>query len=133
MAITKTLVKATPNQLQYLLTHDGAAGDALVIPNSDFAADMVAGPLAELRGMGEDAAAGFSQALARQALLADTADEDIEHAQCSLTGRSGIVTWFVDADVDGVSALRGELNVGSSGGTAGTCYLNIAFQHSIVA
>lgn len=132
MTISAALVKATPNELQYLVTHDGNAGDALALTNAVMAADLVAGPLKDLvAGLDSDQAAN-SQALARKAMLGDGADVDFNHAKVSIDQRSGLITAMtVDADVDGVSALRNELNIASTSAVAGTAYLRIEFEHSL--
>ncbi len=139
MAVTFTLTKQTPNALAYLLTHDAGGGDAVVIDNASMVADLVAGPLRTVPGLNSNVNPN-SQALGRQHMLGDAsaigAGQDltnIPHCRCTIAPRDGlVVNWLVDADTDGVSAQRYELNIATSGGVAGNAILLIEFVHSLL-
>lgn len=139
MAYTVTLVKATPNELQYLINTDGNPG-ALVLDNATMAADLVAGDLRQLNGLGVDTREDpNTQAIARRDMLGDDAGgnpanmANLGHAKVLITKRAGIdVNWQVDADVDGVSPRRHELNIlATAGAGAADIYLSIKFCHSL--
>lgn len=133
MALTATLVSQTPYKQRWLIDQDGAAGQAVTITAAQLLAAALAGPLREMPGIGSDVAA-LDQAGARKIMLGQGAapGEDLTntpHAFCSLTPVAGDADIVVDADVDGVNALRCELNL-SSGAAAGQALLEIAFQHT---
>jgi hypothetical protein len=136
MAVTVALVTQTPNRLRYLLTADAEGGAAAPIAAATLLADCISGPLKEMPGIGSDIA-GLTQALARRQLLGQGAAGGVtdltntQHAACKLTSRSGATVWNVDADVDAVNALRGELNVVASG-AVGVAILEVEFQHTLV-
>lgn len=133
MAVTLALVKTTPNSLQYAATQDGAAGTTVVLTNAVMVADSIAGPLREL--LTTDTSPN-AQAAQRAALLGDAggiASQDLTntpHATCKFTSRDTAVAYAVDADVDGVSALRGELNITAPAG-ASVAILEIQFNHTL--
>lgn len=138
MAVTAALAKATPNCLEYLVTHDGAGGDALVLDNATLLGDALAGPLRELL---TEVFNPNSQAIARARMLGDAsglADQDltnIPHCYCYFTPRSHAAaaasSCVVDADTDAVDATNFELNLQMTTGIAATALLKIEFQHTL--
>lgn len=116
MTVTAVLQEATKNTLVYLITHDGAAGDAVTIPNDagvspDLQTDAEGGLLkaimtARTNGYGARAASALNQAAARALLLSmDPTNifgtNNIARARCTLTTMTGVVNWTLDANVDG--------------------------------
>jgi hypothetical protein len=137
MALTATLVSQTPNRLRYLLEQDGEAGAAVTIPAATLLADCISGPLKEMPGIGSDIA-GLTTALARRQLLGQGAAGGVtdltnfQHAACEIQPRGASTEfWAVDADVDAVNALRGELNI-TSGAASGEAILEVEFQHTLI-
>lgn len=136
MALTATLVSQTPNRLRYLLEQDGEAGAAVTITAATLLADCISGPLKEMPGIGSNIAA-LDQAGARRQLLGQGAAPDtdltnIQHAACEIMPRGPSTQfWAVDADVDAVNPLRGELNI-VSGAASGEAILEVEFQHTLI-
>lgn len=139
MAITGTVVAAQSNLVTFLLTHDGAAGDAITLTNAQLGAAVGPGPFRNflLRDY-----TGLNQAQARLVMLGEGTGvalgnqgpnlNETQHCRCFIRQRAGlIVTIQVDADVDGVTATRCELNVTTSSGVAGTFYLDVEYQHTL--
>ena len=143
MAVTIDLAKRTPNALGYLLTHDGNAGNTFVLTNAIMVADMEAGPIRTVPGLFADLVAN-DQAKARRAMLGEASSgvlpfpgnilTDFPHCACFVTPRTApggaVIVWVVDADVDGVNALRHELNLTAGTQASTTAFLFIKFQHS---
>lgn len=136
MTITAALIKQTPDELAYLLSHDGQAGNALVLDNAQMAGDLIAGPLAEVNGLGVDTREDpNTQAIARRDMLGDATGATImtgrPHAECTIQARSGGLVWGVDADEDAVTQRRHELNITTSAEGPVDAILRIKFQHSL--
>lgn len=134
MAITVAAATKTQNRLTFLCTHDGSAGDTATIA----AATMIAAASPDMAAFLGITWAGNNQANARKQLLGDntaTASTlwDEPHCRVFVRHRSGAFTGLtaVDADVDGVTPTQNELNITTSGGVAGTFYVDVEFQHSI--
>lgn len=157
MAISFQLVSATPNQLRYLVTHDGLAGDVGVLPNTaaagtpNFRNDAAlpplrAFPLASIDGFPPLAAGILTQSEIRTILLADFINAPaavqgnllIGRCKAFLTPRSGdVLNWLVDAIIDPASPA-GQSNptyqvtafFGAGAAAAGDCYLDIVYQNT---
>lgn len=141
MAVTFVLTKQTPNAIAFLVSHDGNAGNVATIDNATLVASLVAGPLFTVPGINFDVNPN-SQALGRQHMLGDASAlpsqdlTNIPHCACFFAGRNspggGNLSWDVDADVDGVSPNRYELNILATPQAASNAVLLIHFQHTIV-
>jgi len=136
VTITAALIKQSADELAYLLTHDGVAGNALVLDNATLAADLIAGPLAEVNGLGVDTREDpNTQAIARRDMLGDgtgaTDLTDLPHCECSIQARVAGLVWGVDADEDAVTQRRHELNITTDDAGPVTAILRIKFQHSL--
>jgi len=146
VAVTFVLAKVTVNELAYLVSHDGAGGNAVVIDNAQMVADLQAaalgGPLFEVPGLVVDGPNPNSTALARQHMLGDASGlasqvlANVPHCCCSFIGRNspggGTLSWDVDADVDGVTGSRYELNILATPAAGSSALLRIHFQHTYV-
>jgi hypothetical protein len=135
MAVAAAVGGSTPYSLNYLITHNGAAGNTLVLTNAQMLADILGnanhGPLKELL---ERVFNPNSQDIARQRMLGQTAAagsrlNERAHCEVSITARDGTTVWLVDADVDAVAAGNFELNITGTA-AAGTAVLKIKFQHT---
>lgn len=138
MAVTAAVAKVTDHALSMLLTQDGGAGTTLAIPNATMRGFYTAlgftGPLSRLL----DTDGLINQAGARARALGDAsglASQDlraVDHCVARIMARTLVAAgWLVDADQDGVTATRFELNVTAPAG-ASTALLTIEFQHSQV-
>jgi len=158
MAITATLVDATPYRLRYLMTQDGVvssppvAADGLVtIPNTlggatpNLHTDSIVnagpgGPVlhkimnARIAGFGPLAAGALTQAQARALCNSDDAagavltNYNVGRAVTTITPRLGLIAWATDWNVD----VQGDpvCEVRSATGTAATAYLDIHYRHT---
>ncbi|KKM99761.1 hypothetical protein LCGC14_1144710 [marine sediment metagenome] len=158
MAITFALVSATPNQLRYLVAHDGLAGNVGALPNTAAAGSpnfrndaalppLNAVPLASIDGYPPAVAGVLTAGQIRALLLSDfitapaivQANLLIGRCKAFLTPRTGanVMMWVVDAIADAASPI-GFTNptyqvtavFGAAGAAAGTCYLDIVFQNT---
>jgi hypothetical protein len=140
MAITGQVVAATPNRITFLLTHDGNAGDAITITAANMIAAAQPGAFKDF--LNHDWGVGNDQANARLRLLGEGAAaalgqqgaalEAVDHCRTFLRQQGGITSVRVDADVDGVTPGKNELNVSTSAGNAGTVLLDVEYQHTLV-
>lgn len=140
MAITGQVVATKPNCISFLLTHDGAGGDAITLTAAQLAA---AAPPGAFRDFLSHQWAGNNQANARLRLGGEGAPvalgglgpnlTDVNHCRAFVRQRAGlIVAIAVDFDVDGVDALQNEVNITTSAGVAGTFQLDIEFQYTAI-
>lgn len=144
MTVTATRIFNTKTQLAYLIVHDGAAGDAVTIPNDagaspDLQTDAEGGVLkammqARVNGYGAFAAAALTQANARALLLSNDPSntfgtDNVVRARCWLTTTVGLANWGVDANVDGGGDPT--LVVTKAATAAGTAILYIQAGHSM--
>ena len=137
MALNETLARGTTYSIAFLITQDGNPGTTITLSNNDLLANLVAlgigGPLVEL--LSKDFT-GNDQNNQRAVLLGDGSGlaaldrnlVDFPHCQVVITPRDS-TGWSVDADVDAVSALRGELNI-TGPATAGSALFALEFRHT---
>ncbi len=139
MAITGQVVASKPNCISFLLTHDGAAGNAITLTAAQLIAAAPPGHFREflsvlwpghntanarLRIMGEGAAAalgGLGPNLA-----------EVDHCRCFVRQRTGLLTAIlVDADTDAVTVTQSEINI-TTDAVAGSFQLDVEYQHTII-
>lgn len=123
MAITATVVYASPNRICWRVVATAGSGEAVVISGADLVtAGASFGGLinaivnVKTRGYGKLAAGGtITQAIARALLLGDDAVSVLgtkaTPATLRIEQRSGTGTIVGDADVDGGDSLSPELNI----------------------
>jgi len=158
MAITFSLVDATPYRLRYLATQDGeissppvAADGFNTIPNQGGASpDLRTDPIlttygaggvpilkimrTRLDGYGPIAAGAITQAQARALCNSDDAagavltNHNVGRCVTTITPRLGLIEWTVDWNVDGQGDPVCEVR--STTGTAATAYVDIHFRHT---
>lgn len=146
MAITFSLVYASPRHLRYLATNSGSPlGGTQAIPNDggatpDLTTDIstqASGNLkaiitARVNGIGTVAAGALTQAQARAIFMADGSTSvggvAVPRAVVTVQPRSGTATWVVDANVDGQGDPVIEV---TSSAAAGTAYVDFQALHSI--
>ncbi len=137
MALTAVLAAVTSDRVSFLVTHDGAAGDALVIPAADLVAAADGGGSNFLSGFFGTQWAGNNQANARRRLLGhgglNELMDAVAHCRAFVRQQTGLIDCVtVDADVDGVDPLQNELNIATSAGVAGSFLLDVEYQHTAV-
>ncbi len=146
MAITFSLVYASPRHLRYLATNSGSPlGGTQTIPNDAGAtpdlqtdiATQASGNLqaiirARITGIGTVVAGALTQGQARAILMADGTTSVggvyVPRAVTTVQPRSGTATWVVDANVDGQGDPVVEV---TSSAAAGTAYVDIQALHTI--
>lgn len=138
MALNELVARITVYSVSFLITQDGAGGNTITLNNQDFLVNLTAsgigGPLVAL--LSTDFAPN-NQAIQRARLLGDAtglgagnADmRNVPHCKVEITARTGADGWIVDADVDGIVAARGELNITGPAG-ASTALLTLQFRHT---
>lgn len=116
MTVTSALVHASRTELVYSFTHDGMAGSTATLTTtglgaagSDLRTDQVGGPiraiaLANATGLGNVAAGGFTQALARALYMGQDAafalgQANVLRAELDIEVQSGASDWSVDCNV----------------------------------
>lgn len=140
MAITGQVIATKPNSISFLLTHDGAGGDAITLTAAQLAA---AAPPGALRTFLSKQWVGNNQANARLRLCGEAAAvalgnmaqdlSEVGHCRLFVHRRTGVIVAIgVDADVDGVDALQNEINIVTSAGVAGTFQLDVEYQYSAI-
>lgn len=138
MAVTALLIRSTPGELLYQITHDGAAGDTLTLANATLVADAANGPLkdkvlnavlpaanqanARSQFLGQGVSTGATQGLWQNAAEVDFLPPRAA-AMASVPA--------VDADQDAVTPTKGEYNL-TLAAAALICFMRIRYKHSIV-
>ncbi len=149
MAITFALVEATTNRLRYLATQDGQAGVSANIPNDgggtpDLLTDILsaapnAGPLHRIinaRNVAFPPLTGgaLTQVEARALLLSDDpassvlTNDNIGRCVVTITPRTGVQVWGVDADIDGQGDPILTVVSTITGASAATAYVDLHFR-----
>jgi hypothetical protein len=153
MSVSVARVWTDKNQIVYLLTAEGspvggttnipaAAGVTpdLVTDGANIASGEANGTAlrrvvrAGLDGTGLIAAGAFTQALARSLLMLDDATALLggilcPRAKLRIVKRTGLTTeWLIDANVDGSSRPRIDIEASA---VAGTAYLYVELNHSL--
>lgn len=138
MAITFALARATKYSLAYVLTQDGAAGNAASIGAAVLDADAdQGGPMTELMRVRNAAGNVNSVAEAQELLQAFNAAAPVGpalpiRARSKLTPLSatGPITWLIQAGVD-VDRASMVLSTQDAGGIVASALLEIDVQHSL--
>ncbi len=138
MALTQTLVGVTADRVTFLITHDGAAGDTLVLSATILGLAAVANQVGAdnfLSSFFRKQWDANNQANARRRLLGSSVLanllNDVAHCRTFVRPETGLIdNIVVDADVDGVDPLQNELNITTSGGVAGSFLLDVEYQHT---
>jgi hypothetical protein len=141
MALTATLVESTANRLRYLITSSTAAGTTLTIANATLLTDLATDPSGPMRaimrasvdGIGTIAAGtALTQAQARDIMNSDgttsVGNNSVPRAVMTMSGRTGVAAWAVDANVDGGGLPI--VNIVISAALVATAYLDIHVRHS---
>lgn len=137
MAVTALLIRSTPGELMYQITHDGAAGDTLTLANATLVADAANGPLKDLlnavlpaadqanaraKFLGQGVATGGTQGLWEPAA-------EVDFLPPRAAAMANVPA--VDADLDAITATKGEYNL-TLAAAALVCFMRIKYKHSIV-
>jgi hypothetical protein len=138
MALNETLARITNYSVAFLITQDGGAGTTMTLSNNDFVGNLqgvgAGGALLELLTTDFNP---NSQAIQRARLLGDASGigglgvdlRNVPHCEVLVMPRDGGAGWAVDADVDGVDADRGELNI-IGPAAASTALITLQFRHT---
>jgi hypothetical protein len=140
MAITGQVVATKTNCISFLLTHDGAGGDAITLTAAQLGA---AAPPGQFRDFLLHEWVGNNQANARLRLGGEGVPAalgglgpnltEVNHCRCFVRQRAGLILAVaVDFDVDGVDALQNEINIATPAGVAGTFQLDVEFQYTAI-
>ncbi len=144
MTVTPALLFATKTQLAYSFTHDGAAGSTATLTTTgagaagtDLRTDQVGGimrtiAMANTNGLGNIAAGGFTQALARALYMEQDPTFALGQANCprarlSIECQSGANDWTVDCNV---SATNPTITMTKATATAAVAFLYIQANHT---
>lgn len=154
MAITISLVDASPNRLRYLVVWaTGGADDGDITSTGaaspDLLTDSLAGPLKTLAkapddGYGDAGPGALVQSQARALWLSDRATDNpapgdpsgvsslLTTALCKITPRTSVTAlWTVDADVDGNGIPLLTVTMQDSEDAAASCYLDVEVPQAI--
>ena len=138
MSLNETLARGTTYSIAFLITQDGLAGTTMTLSNNDFLGNFqalgISGPMVDL--LSTDFS-GNDQDTQRAVLLGDGSgfaalDRNLvnfPHCQVVITPRDAANGWAVDADVDGVAAGRGELNIVGPA-AASNALIALEFRHT---
>ena len=151
MALTISLVEATPNRLRYLLTVAGGAGGANITSTGaatpDLLTDSLQGPIKKIAkvitdGYGTLASGAQTQAKSRALWLSDTTGANpasgtpagafplVPTAICRITPRgatTAISDWSIEANVSGGNPIL----TATCGTATGTAYLDVFVPEAI--
>lgn len=147
MTVTPALIHASKTELIYSFTHDGAAGSTATLTTTglgaagtDLRTDQVGGPiraiaLANLTGLGNIAAGGFTQALARALYMGQDAtfalgQANVLRAELNIECQSGANDWTVDCNV---AATQPTITMTKATATAAVAFLYVRAQNSYFA
>jgi hypothetical protein len=137
MAVATALAKVTAQQISLTFTDDGGGG-VDTVANADLIAALTAsgiasGPMWDLLHTDHNP---NSQAIQRALLLGDASGwpadhdlRDVQHAVIEIAAQSAS-DFLIDADVDAVTATRGELNI-TGPAAAGATLVTIKASHTL--